>query len=148
LAKASDTSNTTNPSIYKFTVPAGREVILTRMTGVLTDGAISQPLFGGVSARTNGLKIYTATSGGTTIANYTTDVTVKKNSDWGIFAGPDADAVSTLGAGDDVFFIRWTFSKAGQPIALGPGESFNVAVQDDITSLTAFNLMVQGYYVK
>ena len=40
-------------------------------------------------------------AGGTVITNYTTDMTIKKNADWCLLAGPDIGDVNTLGAGDD-----------------------------------------------
>jgi hypothetical protein len=148
MSNASAAANTTNPAIYKFTMPAGRSGTLERVNMLLMDGSIDLTKFGGIAARTNGLKIYTETAGGTTITNYTTDLTIKKSGDFVLFAGADAGTVNELGGTDDSQLIRWTFSKAGQPIRLNAGESFNIAVQDNLTSLTQFTAMVQGKYTR
>lgn len=148
MSNATSTANTTNPAVYKFTVPSGRSAVVERVNGLLVDASIDLTKFGGVAARTNGLKIWTETAAGSVITNYTTDVTIKKNGDWCLLAGPDIGDVNTLGAGDDLQLIRWTLSKAGQPVRLNAGESIRVAVQDNIQSLTQFTLMVQGFYTK
>jgi len=148
MSNSATTASTTAPAVYHFTMPDGRSGTLERVTMLLIDGSIDLTKFGGISALTNGLKMYTETAGGTTITNYTTDVTVKKSGDFVLFAGPDAGMVNELGSTDDTQLIRWTFAKAGQPIKLNSGESFNIAVQDDITSLTEFVAMVQGNYSK
>jgi hypothetical protein len=148
MSNAATTANTTNPAVYKFTMPAGRSGTLQRVCMLLVDGSIDLTKFGGLTARTNGLKVYTETAGGTIITNYTTDITIKKSGDFVLFAGPDAGTVNELGGTDDAQLIRWTFSKAGMPIRLNAGESFNIAVQDDITSLTEFTAMVHGNYSK
>lgn len=146
MSNASAASSTSSPAVYKFTMPDGRSGTLERVCMILVDGAIDLTKFGGITARTNGLKMYTTDKDGDVITNYTTDVTIKKSGDFALFAGPDANTVDVLGAGDDAQLVRWTFAKAGMPIRLNSGESFNIAVQDDITSLTEFTAVVHGNY--
>ena len=135
------------PVLYDYTVPAGKTAVLARINLFLTDAGQDMLKFGGVSARTNGLKVYTKDAAGATITNFTTDTTIKKNADWALFAGPDGATTDVLGAGDDTLVVRWTLEKSGRPISLDAGESFIVQVQDDLTSVTEFRAQVQGYYL-
>jgi hypothetical protein len=132
---------------FRFTVPAGKTAKLTRLNVEINDASIDQSKFGGVTARANGLTIYTETAGNTVIEDLTGLWPIKKNGDWAPYAGPDGVNTRSTGAGDDLFVCRWTFSKAGQPITLQAGQSFVIEVHDDLRSLTQYVQQVQGYYL-
>ena len=142
------TGSLATPLKYKFTVPTGRKAVIHRICSRLVDNGIQTTLFGGIGARTNGVKLVTTNSSGTIITNYTTDITMKKNADWALLAGPDGAFETVQGAAEDSFVVRWTLDRAGQNVWLEGGESFEIWVQDDLTSLTEYEVMIQGYYTK
>ena len=142
------TGSLATPLKYKYTVPAGRKAVIHRICSKLIDNGIQTTLFGGMAKLTNGVKVLTTESTGTIITNYTTDVTMKQNADWALFAGTDGVREVIQGAAEDSFVVRWTLDKAGQNVWLEGGESFEVWIQDDLTSLTEYEVMVQGYYTK
>ncbi|NIP35080.1 MAG: hypothetical protein GWN97_09810 [Thermoplasmata archaeon] len=68
---------------------------------------------------------------------------VKDVASWGRFCFDVAD--HTFGTGDNFVQVRWTFSKAGVPIKLVPGESINFIINDNLSTLVAHTFAVQGY---
>lgn len=97
------------------------------------------------SALTTGIEIKTTRRDGSTVINNLTDgVPVKQNADWARFCY-DFNIFAFSGA-DDIFVARWTFSKAGEPIILEPGQTLRMYIQDDLTNLTDHYALVQGYY--
>lgn len=128
---------------------ADAETHITRVILMTTDSAISQMTFSGMAALSTGLTVKVLDTDDTELFDYLDGVTIKKNADWAHLAGVDGVDISTLGAGDDVFMMRWTISKAGHPLRLFPGQKLEILVQDDLDTggPTEFEMTAQGYSI-
>lgn len=67
---------------------------------------------------------------------------IKANVDWKR-ASYDI-TVSEFGSGSEAMSIRWTFSKAGEPIKLRGGRYIGVSINDDLTALQEHTFQFQG----
>ena len=46
---------------------------------------------------------------------------------------------------DTAVLVRWTLERAGKQLLLRPGDFIELVVQDNLSSITAFSIMIQGY---
>ena len=77
------------------------------------------------------------------VNNLLDGLTIKTNADWGRLC--NLDFVS-IGAGMNTSLCaRWPFSIAGVPLILNTGDSFQLRIRDDLTSLVEFFVQLQGY---
>lgn len=103
--------------------------------------------YGGISALTNGVKLYTTTGGpdGTQAVDLTGGESIHNNGEW---SGLCYDVQFTSpGNGNDVLSARYTFSKAGRPLILNGNNSDKIVMQtqDSHTGLVSHRFLVQGY---
>lgn len=68
--------------------------------------------------------------------------TITQNGDWARYCY-DANRID-WGAGLDLFVVRWTFAKSGEPLILEPGQRLSMVIQDDLTNLSNHYALVQG----
>lgn len=93
---------------------------------------------------TNGIRLITADADLVQTCELTAQIPVKNNGEW---AGMCYDAnLLTWGAGNQQLAVRWTFTRSGAPIKLGPGESLRIVLNDDLTGLVEHHFMIQGQY--
>lgn len=129
---------------FYWRCPANQIWILQRLNFLMIDGAMSPTKFGGLAALGNGLKIEILdTDQATVLLDFLEGETIVKNADFALLAGVD-DQI-TAAVGDDIFKVRWTLAKSGKPIRLTSQQYIQVTVQDDLTGLTSFRAMLQGF---
>jgi hypothetical protein len=134
-----------DPSVdYQYIVPAGKIAHIERVLIVVQDTGMLPALFGGTTALSTGLVITALEDNDTVLLDFTADVTIKDNTDWGGLAGPDAVVRDTNQVQQDELLVRWTLGRSGAALLLTAGQKFNVTVADDVTGLTKFNMFVQG----
>ena len=78
------------------------------------------------------------------VTDYTAGIPIKTNADWGRYCH-DVKPIE-WGLGDDYVSVRWTFSKAGNPIYLDgdSSEELRVELNDDLSALVEHYFHVQG----
>lgn len=130
---------------FKITVPEYQSLVLHRINLHVLDAGMRASYFGGIATPlTNGVNIKILDADGNTEKDFTTTFgNIKQNSDFFMLAGIDGVVEASLG--DDVLPIRWTVAKAGQPPAIGANGEMIITIQDDLTALTRFRAMAQGY---
>jgi len=143
LKDGATTDMGTTAGTYSYTVPAGKDFYLQRVNVTMIDGTVTILKFGGENALTNGCLFQVRDAGGTVLQHFgTDDVPIKRNIDFAALAGPDVPVEPA--AGDDAFIVRWTVAKAGEPVRISAGDSFNFISQDSLAGITEMNIMVQG----
>jgi len=129
---------------FSYIVPSGRSAHIERMNMVLL-GANQRPsLFGAVASLTTGCALITIDNSlaQTKTFDFCDDETIKMNLDFAFLAGVDVE-VDTAPA-DDARYVRWTIEKAGHPLLLRDGEGICMVIQDDLTGMGDFRILVQG----
>lgn len=146
-SNGTDSMNTSGQtSAVTFSYSSTNPVMLHRAIVQIVDKGMNVTDFGGISGGlANGMEVCVTDSDSTVLLDYTAGLPIKINSDWVRLAGVDVDRDSNTGAGDDGFSVRWTIAKSGVPLMLGSGQSFNFVVNDSLTALTQFHVIVQGH---
>lgn len=125
---------------------SGHHVAIFRVNLSMFDASISEDGFGGMSALPIGLMFQhlgSQVGSREMITNYTPEP-IKRTGDFTWLAGPDGDAATELGQGEDHHALRWTLTKGGAHCFLAAGEQFALCLQDSTTGLTSYTGMVQG----
>ncbi|MCU7840858.1 MAG: hypothetical protein KZQ94_15950 [Candidatus Thiodiazotropha sp. (ex Troendleina suluensis)] len=95
------------------------------------------------SALTNGIKISVIDSSDNELLDLTDGLPIKTNAEWA--AACYDDTLNTWGQGNELFAIRWTFTKdSGDPLLIKPGNRFSVVLNDDLTGLVSHKFFVRG----
>ncbi len=132
--------------MFEYTVPLGSTVELNRINIDIVDGGIGYGEFAGLgSDLSKGIKLEIIDpDGATVLLDFTDSNPIKSNAQWTHLAG--TDTVAIVAAGDDLLPIRWTIVKtgSGEPMVLNGGEIFRLTVQDDLTTISHFEGMLQG----
>ena len=68
--------------------------------------------------------------------------TIKTNADFTFLAGVDNKV--DAGVANAARYVRWTIAKAGQALLLRGGEGIGMVVQDDLSGMVDFKILVQG----
>jgi hypothetical protein len=123
---------------------SGIEIDITRVMGSMTDGsAMTDELFGSLTALTNGIALRVINSTTQNIWNLKTNGAIA-------LLCFDAQYPDKVPTGVYSFRFRNTFAgqaKHGVTIRLAPGDVLELLVQDDLTDLTDFHMMAQGHFV-
>ena len=134
----------TTPQIFQigpFNPVTALEVDITRIMGVITNSvAMDDGTFGGLDALTRGLAIRRNDS---VITNYWN---VKTNGDLALICF-DAQYTDRAPGGENGFRFRNSYAgleKHGVAIRIGPSETLEVIVQDDLTGNSSMRMMAQG----
>ena len=133
---------------FNYEVPAGKTFLFERVNVHIQDSSIRADGFGGLTILANGLLVEIIdTDGSTVVLDFTDGKPLKRHNSFGHLAGIDADAdTSGVGGAQDSILIRWTINRAGASMLLHTGEIIRVTVQDDLTGLSHFRMMVQGVF--
>ncbi len=126
------------PVSFRYTCPDTTNVVLVRMNIQMDDNAITYAKFGGIAALSNGVLIRICDREGKVNVDLLDGQTVKTNLNLAWLAGFD---VLT----DTAVLVRWTLERAGKQLLLRPGDFIELVVQDNLSSITAFSIMIQGY---
>ena len=127
--------------------PVDTLYVIHRMIIHIHDGAaFSAEKYGALAVLTNGVSVTVKqVSPAVDLVDLTAREPIVSNAEWGALCF-DVDLAS-YGQGDVYLNVRWTFSKAGQPIVLNDNQRLAVTVNDDLTGLIGHKFMVQGYIV-
>ncbi|MBW2635992.1 MAG: hypothetical protein JRC86_00450 [Deltaproteobacteria bacterium] len=122
----------------------GVEIDITRIMGMITDSAaMDDGKFGSLNALTNGCVLRQNNGAMTNIWN------VKTNGDIGLICF-DGQYTEKAPAGENGFRFRNTYggqAKHGVTIRLEPGDILELLVQDNLSTLSDFQIMAQGHIV-
>lgn len=132
------------PVNFKFVNTNNRNAYLVRACITMVDASMTPIKFGGVAALTNGVDFGVYDDSDVEKLNFTDGEPIKSNIEFGSLAGIDVN-IGDFGA-SDALSIRWTMARAGGAITIPPNWYFQAKVQDDLSALTQFRIMVQGFY--
>jgi len=125
---------------------AGFEIDITRIIFTMTlTTAGDDGKFGNIAAVTNGLVIRKIDG------EYRNYMTAKDNGEIAAHCYDLTYTIRSGGGGSYGLRARWTFAspgKMGVAIRLGAGEKLEALVQDDLTGLGRFRILVQGHIVE
>ena len=124
---------------------SGRAEIHRLLVKVQDVGALDADKYGNGITLTNGIVLTLRDSSDAVVYTYTA-APVKSSGDW---AGLCYDVQNlAFGTGDEILAVRWTFSRAGAPIKIDCDEGYylNLALNDDLSGLTAHTFQLQGQY--
>lgn len=130
------------PVIFKYTVPADKAFLLTRLNLVIEDNSVDPSNFGGIAELTTGVEIVVHNTAHDVLADFTDGFPIKTNKEFGIMAG--TDSVIQTGVGDDALLVRFSMNKAGAIMILEAGDHVEMTINDDLSSVSKFYGMVQG----
>ena len=134
----------TTPVAFRYTAPAAGANLERVLVYYQDTGAFDAAKYANNITLTNGIEVQVHASDGTTVKTDLLDgETIKTNGDWSSVCF-DVNHL-TMGTGDETLAVRWTFSKAGQPIRLAAGDSLAFTINDDMTGMTIMTAMVQGH---
>ena len=141
-----DVDGSATPVAFTYANTTDDRYVLRRTNWSIRDANPTAIKFGGLTELTNGLLVRIMTAEGSVVLDMLDGFPLTKNEDFGILSGIDWVRDVAAGAAD-VVTVRWTFSKTGRDLLLPPGHRFQVLVQDDLTALDEFKIMVQGYRI-
>jgi hypothetical protein len=128
---------------FLIAAPAGQIYELNRMLiNIQASGVLASQKYGDLAALTNGIKIYVESNG---VRSEFDTGAVKTHDDWAGICH-DSMALNYGNVAGKTISVRWTFSKSGHGISLDgdKAEKFIVQINDDLSSLTKHQFMVQG----
>ena len=129
--------------IYEYVVPADKALVIARLNILMVDATIEPDKFGGLAALTNGLTIEALSPSDAVLKDYCNGVPIKATSEFIALAG-EGFQVDKQGAALDQLAVRWTLAKAGNEVLMTEGYKFRVTVQDNLSTITKFRMMLQG----
>jgi hypothetical protein len=131
---------------YRYTVPAGKIFLPSRVLWVVTDVNITYHEFAGLGAAlTNGITVKMYDAGDNLLLDCLDGVPIKTTADFARIAGGDiGKVVTSAGVDPDTVVVRWSLFKTGFVPYLLEGEYFEIKTQDDMSGLDVFEAVVQG----
>ncbi len=130
----------TTPATFTYTIPADTRVALNRGFLAMEDGAVSflPGNFGAVAALTNGVEINITPLGGSPVVLETWKTNREVRDTMFDFDEQWRTAGTYIG--------RWSFTKDlnNNGIVLTPGDTFNIKIQDNLSSLDYFSFRLKG----
>ena len=133
----------TTPQTFQIVVPAGKGFTIESMI-IHISGTTNFQIFGYGSinaALTNGITLQ-AVVGGVTF-NFVDGLPFKTNDDLSHIA-PNINHVTYSGTGDSIV-VQFQISDFGIPLTLSPGDSLQIVLHDNFTTLTSQHFIVKGY---
>lgn len=138
----------TTPDVYLLECATDKRLIIERMLISYQDaGGGTVEEYGNLGAAlTTGIEVKLVDENDNVLIDLTDGVPVQQNGHWSrqCFDAARLD----WGAGEDLFIVRWTFSKAGRPIFMERGDRFEFQINDSLVNLSNHYVNVQGYYLK
>jgi hypothetical protein len=134
-----------DPTPVNFYFIADQKCTIVRFNLNVVDAAMTWGAFGAINlASGNGCLFQVEDESGGVLLDFTAGQPIKSNADWSFLAG--VDAVISPAAGDDAIPVRFTIEKSGNQLNLQAGQRVRFSVRDDLSGLTKFRIMAQGYY--
>lgn len=134
---------------FRILPPAGALFILHRVVIQIRGAGTSDWPMGDYGPRgplANGIEVKTRRDG-VDLVNLSDNRPVDSNGAWGALCYDVNRQRSGVGTQDQFVDVRWTFAKAGQPLALSGDEAEDLVFElnDDFSTLDSHTFMVQGY---
>ena len=125
--------------------PGKKNLYIKRVLFEMIDGSMTFAKFGGLTALENGCRMVVLDNHGNEVADFLDGEVIKTNSDFGLLSG--IDAILEPAAGDDRLDVRWSLYKGilVEGLELPTDWLLRFMVQDDLTGLTVFRAIAQGY---
>ena len=146
---SSDHSGGGGDEFYVIPRPGESRLHVARMIAYYEDAAGGTAAeYGNIGAAlSNGITVWLKNDT-ETITDITDGDPVKTNAGWAAHCY-DAQRLD-WGNGNDMFVVRWTFTKGGQYIPVGDidNERFGVTINDSLVGLVTQVIKVQGYVVE
>lgn len=134
-----------DPTPVDFYYVATQKCTIVRFNSIVQDAAMQWGLFGSVNLSSgNGCLFQVEDAAGGVLLDFLDGQSLKSNAEWAFMAG--VDAVIHPAAGDDALPVRFTIEKAGHQLNLQPAQRIRFSVRDDLSGLSLFRIMAQGYY--
>ena len=134
------------PVVFEYVVPEGKDVWIERMNIMGHNNQIIPDDFFGITKLANGLLIQALDDQDNLLIDFNDGVPIQETIQWSLLAGTDT-RINNQGANEDAAVIRWTLSKAGEPLFMRAGYKFRVTVQDDLTTIPHLSMMIQGMVI-
>lgn len=135
-------NGSSTPVEFFYTIPAGDTYDIARLLVYIKDsGTFDADLYGNGAVLTSGMEIKVERLG-LPDQDLLDGVTIKTNAEWQSVAYDFS--YNSIGSGDNVASVRWTFAKSGKPLRLEAGDRFVITVNDNLTVLKGHRFHVQG----
>lgn len=140
-----DMTNNYSSNITDFNFVSSNKCKIYRMLVYIEDNSsMKYEDFGSISnGLINGLRVYYKETSSSNKVYIDGGYPIKTNSDFSKVCY-DVD-IKISGTGNNHFSSRWTFEKSGTLIYLDSGGEIGVTLNDDLSSLVQFNIVVQGF---
>lgn len=131
------------PVEFEFLIPANTWVDLAQFNIVLTDVAVTNDKFGAITALTNGVTIEIIDVDTTTVLfDFTATRPIRTNTDFALYAGVSAKLAG--GGLVDAVLVEWPLQSTGAVLRVLGGQLIRATVNDNLTGLNTFGILVQG----
>lgn len=137
-----DTNQAALAAKYSVVAPAGKVIFIERVCFHMVNATIRLNNYLGLTALTNGIKIYARDSDDSLIHDFTPHA-ITIGGHYAMIAG--VDIPTSFEAGDDTFAVRWTLAKAGHPLKLTAGQYMEIDIRDSLAAMTEQHAMAQGW---
>ena len=145
LGELGITATGENPVDFFYTCPTGNPYLQAQIDVVnivIVDTTIFPNNFGAIAnGIANGVEIDYVDKEGIVLKSFTEENPIRRNLDWGIIV---SGGVDFSGGGSGALAVNWTIT--GKTLILGPGQSLRFRIQDDLSSLDDFIVMVHGSF--
>jgi len=133
----------TPQNFYLKCLSGQKGLTVHRLLAYIRDtGSFDAGAYGNGITMANGIEIALVGSDGAIKIDLLDGIPIKSSGDWARQCF-DIDHQS-FGQGDDFMTVRWTFTKTGMPLSVGPLESIRVTINDDLTDLVEHKFQFQG----
>lgn len=131
---------------FTWTPLEGRKAHIYRMIVTVEDaGAFDAAKYGNNITLTNGIQVVVRNVADDAQIHSLSAGPILTSADWGARSF-DAE-VKTWGVGNEILVVRWTFARAGSPLALDDSMYLSVELHDVLTGLVDHRFLIQGEYV-
>ena len=137
-----DTNQAALAAKYSVVAPAGKVIFIERLCFHMMNATIRLNNYLGLTALTNGIKIYARDSDDSLLHDFTPHA-ITVGGHYSMIAGTDIP--TEFEAGDDTFSVRWTLAKAGHPLKLTAGQYMEIDIRDSLASMTEQHCQAQGW---
>ena len=130
---------------FKFKPIKGIALIERMIIGIEDQGSMDSGAYGNGLGLVSGIRLYLRSADDSILEEFTA-FPIRTNGEWAMHCHDVTR--HAWGAGNEVLSIRWTFSKAGQPIAIDhrKGEYLEVGLEDNFSNLIKHTFFIQGKY--
>jgi hypothetical protein len=137
------------PQSFRYTVPAGKVFIWSRSVIHISDTNVEYHNFAGLGTTlTNGIGVYIKDTNDAILTNFMNGEMLNATVQFAHLAASDFERVqSGIGVDPDLLVLRWSLSKSGFVPYLTAGQYVEFLIQDDLTGLDEFHVVVQGRLV-